>query len=310
MNQRNRDDGARFAKFLESIPEEERNDIYEKQLVKDEDQYNRFLDAFRIGGCYLCGKDLATFSTKEPCVHGLLKPKGFDKKHIKLIAEHFGVFRIQAYLRWVANQDGKIKNINSLSEDGIDKPIEVTIKYKNLEWSISCSENDLSGHPNSNFGKDPHYHFQMRVNKRQYINYGDFHLPLSKADVLHLEAKQVLKGKLVLSFPFGEGIEEALTEENLEVIVNHTSPVGHSEEAETEEAPFRIQSMVVADEGTKIRGEDIFALLEEAKARGVTFASLLHKLPNSSAQVIVSPGPGVVPPAPRQGGRKKKGREQ
>jgi hypoxanthine-guanine phosphoribosyltransferase len=59
----------------------------------------------------------------------------------------------------------------------------------------------------------------------------------------------------------------------------------------------------MADEGKTISGDDLYALLQEAKAKGVTIASLMHKLPNARTQVIVSPGPGVVEQAPR-GARK------
>lgn len=49
-----------------------------------------------------------------------------------------------------------------------------------------------------------------------------------------------------------------------------------------------------------------FTMLERAKAEGMTFANLAHSIPNSSAQTIISEGPGVVDPAPRKGVRGSK----
>jgi hypothetical protein len=49
-----------------------------------------------------------------------------------------------------------------------------------------------------------------------------------------------------------------------------------------------------------ISGDDLHALIREAKEKGVTVASLVHKLPgNVGVQTVVSPGPGAVDPAPR-----------
>ena len=305
MSESARSEGREFARFLESMPEAERVDLYNKQVEKDKRQYQEFAAAFSNGHCYLCDKPLPTFSTKSPCLHGLLKPKGFEKGCIRLIADKFGIFQIQAYLRWVATQDAPVRNINDLSEDGGKNLIALTIRYKQLEWSFSCSESDFLGHQGSNFGKEPHYHFQMRIDGRPYINYSDFHLPLTRFDVVHIEAKRVHGDKLVYKFPFGEGIGDFLKDENVETILKH-SKMSYDPDLERDgTSPFRIQSLVMAEDGGTISGDDIHNLMQEAREKGVTVASLLHKLPNATTQVIVSPGPGVVDPAPRKGGRGK-----
>lgn len=306
MSEDARNEGQQYAEFLESLPPSERQALYEKQVETDRSQYEEFASAFANGHCYICQKPLATFSTKSPCLHGLLKPKGFEKPHLKLIAERFGVFQIQSYLRWVATQEAPLRNINDLQEeDKTTSLISLTVRYRHLEWSFSCSESDFIGHQNSNFGKEPHYHFQMRIDKRPYINYNDFHLPLTRFDVMHIEAKRVLGNKLVYKFPFGEGMGDVLTDENVDLIVNHSKVETDPKTGDEQSAPFRIESLVMADEGTTIKGEDLYDLMMEAKKKGVSVASLLHKLPNSTKKVIVSPGPGVVDVAPRKGGRKK-----
>ena len=58
------------------------------------------------------------------------------------------------------------------------------------------------------------------------------------------------------------------------------------------------------EDGKTISGDDLYKIIQEAKEKGVTVASLMHKLPNARTQVIVTPGPGVVEQAPRSGRKK------
>ena len=61
--------------------------------------------------------------------------------------------------------------------------------------------------------------------------------------------------------------------------------------------------MIKADEGTTMSGEDIHALLEEAKTGGVSIGTPLRqgKLPNVSVETYASPPPGVVEQKSRSG---------
>ncbi len=292
--------GRELAKFLESLPADQRSKDNEAEFRRAEAQHKRFRDSFMSGNCYLCGKPLIAFSKKTPCPHWLLKPKGFKKNDLSAIAEAYGFFQIQSYLRWVANEEGFARNINDLAEEGAgNKLFEVTLKYKNLEWSFSCAESDYLGHENSQHGKHPHYHFQMRIDKRPFIDYSDCHLPFSKMDVINIEVLRALPSIVKQRFPFGEGMHIILTDENVEHIVNATVPDGVSDKA-----PFKIETFAIAEEGKTISGDDFYKIIQEAKAKGVTAASLMHKLPNAQTRVVVSPGTGVVEKAPRSGRRK------
>ncbi len=95
-------------------------------------------------------------------------------------------------------------------------------------------------------------------------------------------------------------MSELLNDQTVEMLVNQS--VGSSDESA---ASINLESLVIADEGKTIRGEDLYTLVQEAKAKGVTIASLLHKLPNASSRVLVSPGRGVVEQAERTGVKKK-----
>lgn len=174
----------------------------------------------------------------------------------------------------------------------------MTIKYKTLEWAFSCAESDYQGHATSQYARHQHYHFQMRIERRPFINYSDFHVPFSEMDVINIEAMRA-NPNMKQRFSFGEGMNAVLSDETVEHIVNATVP-GDDEDS----APFKLDSIAMADEGKTISGEDIYQLFQEAKAKGVTVASLMHKLPNARTQVIVTPGPGVVEQAPRTGRKK------
>ena len=142
----------------------------------------------KSGQCYLCSEALTTFDQAKPCQHWLLKPEGFGKEHFERLANQHSWLILENYLRWVANEGAFAKNINDLENEGTGKLVELTINYKNLEWSFSCSASDLSGHEGGGeHSKRPHYHFQLRVDCKPFIKYNDFHLPLSAADVGLLE---------------------------------------------------------------------------------------------------------------------------
>lgn len=287
--------GLEFAKFLETLTPDEIAKGNEISDRKTEAEYRKFVENFNKSICYLCTHPLATFSKKSPCIHWLLKPKGFKKNDLTAIAEKYGFFQIQSFLRWVANQKAFAKNINDLSEEGSgNKLFEVTIKYKNLEWAFSCAEADYLGHATSQHSKYSHYHFQMRIDKRPFINYSDFHIKFSNMDIIHIEAMRTRPEKIKQRFSFGEGMSDILNDEMVKHIVNTTTSVNNEEDA-----PFKIDSIAIADDGKTISGEDLYAIIKEAKAKGVTIASLMHKLPNASTRVIVTPGPGVVEQAPR-----------
>ncbi len=302
MNDSIKAEGRAFAEFLKSLPESERIKGNELERRRAEEEFKQFQEEYDKGCCYLCNKPLTSFSKKLPCIHWLLKPKGFKKKDIKLVASVYGFFQIQSYLRWFANQAGFARNINDMPEGGTGKLFEVTIRYRNLEWSFSCAEGDYNGHDTSQHGQQPHYHFQMRVDKKPFIDFGDFHIPFSKMDVINIEAMRAQPNLIKQRHSFGEGMKDVLRDDTVEQIINVTVPDGYN----SEEAPFKIDTIAIAEDGKTIKGDDVYNLIQEAKAKGVTVASLMHKLPNAQARIIVSPGPGVVEQAPRSKRKKDK----
>jgi hypothetical protein len=298
MNDEFRKEGRDYARFLETLTPEQIAHGNEVDHNNAQAEFNRFVECFNAGVCYLCEKPLTSFSKKTPCPHWLMKPKGFKKNDLSAVAKEYGFYQIQSFLRWVANQDAFAKNINDISDEGTGKLFEVTIKWKNIEWSFSCAESDYQGHATSQHSKHQHYHFQMRIDRRPFINYSDFHLPFSKMDIINIEAMRARPEKMKQRFSFGEGMNDLLNDETIEHVVNSSVPADHENDG-----MFKLDSIVMADEGTTIKGDDLYALIQEAKQKGVTVASLMHKLPNARTRVIVTAGPGVVEQAPR-GGKK------
>lgn len=298
MSERIRERGREYAKFLQKMPEAELTEGNDAQLQRDRAQHKRFQDNFRKGICYLCNEPLITFRNELPCLHWLLRPHGFKKKDFLSVTKKYGFFQIQAYLRWVANEDGFALNINDMPEGGSGRLFETTIRYKNLEWSFSCSETDYLG---THASRPPHYHFQMRVDNRPFIDYADFHIPFNEFDITTIEAKRTLPDIIEIGYSFGEGMRDVLTDETAEQIVNSAKFEGVRENA-----PLEIDTFAIADEGKTISGKDIYNIIQEANEKKVTMSSLMHKLENAIVRFMVSPGPGVVKQAPRSKRKKPK----
>jgi hypothetical protein len=208
-------------------------------------------------------------------------------------------------LRWVANEEAFAQNINDLADEGTGRLVELTIKYKNIEWSFSCGASDLDGHEGGGeHSKRPHYHFQMYLDGKPFIRYNDFHLALSAEDVGFLEYKRANPSKVKRRIAGGAGMDELLDESTVEHLV--TMARSGTTDDDVENAPIKIDTLVFAEPGKTIRGEDIHNLIQAAKKEGVTVSSKMRELKGVNIQTIVSPGPGVVQQATRSGRKKRK----
>ncbi|TAL72894.1 MAG: hypothetical protein EPN88_04635 [Bacteroidetes bacterium] len=296
----------KFAEWLKSLPPEKIREGNKQELKQAEEDWNKFRSFFKRGDCSICGKPLKSFSDKSPCLHWLLRPKGFKKKHFPLLCEKFTYFRIAAYVRWVASIDDLLKNINDIKQEHPgENLIDFTARYKHLTWSFSCCKADLEGHPNSHEGNFPHYHIRMNLDGKPFITYSNFHIPFHKDDLYDIELITKHPDLVKHGFSRGAGMESLLgTDEGLEAVIEHSIPTDNYEEA-----AFNVQTIVMAPEGETISGALIAEVQAEAKATGKTIASVLRdKLPNANIISTISPGPGVPEAKQRTGGRKKKNR--
>jgi hypothetical protein len=300
MNQEKRD-ARRTAEFLKFSPEHFKywND---KQRQHAEKEAADFHADFAEGRCSVCGHLVTSYTKGTPCLHWLLGPVGFEKNDLPRIAKRWGMGQIQLFLRRVANEEGFATNINDLAIEGSGKIVELTIKSKNQEWSFSCGDGDYEGHESdSRDSRRPHYHLQMRVNELPFIDYNDFHLPFSARDMRVIEATRIGAANAV--YVGGEGLSDVLTGENLERLATKGTPV-----EEDGKGLVKLDQFLVSKKPGGMRGEDIMAAIQEARAQNKPMTDSLREIPDAAVTTIVSPGPGTATQALRKGGRKKRRR--
>jgi hypothetical protein len=147
----------------------------------------------------------------------------------------------------------------------------------------------------------------MFVDGKPFVRYNDFHIPLSEEDTGFLEFMRTNPGKVRRRLAGGVGMNEMLDESMLEHLVTMSRSGTTDEDAES--APIKFDTIVMAEPGKMIRGEDIHNLIQQAKAEGVTVTSKMRNLKNVRVQTFVSPGPGVVQQAPRAGRKRRVDRQ-
>lgn len=295
----------KFVEWLKQLPEETLREGNEREHLQAEKDYKKFATLFRKGQCSICMKPLKTFSAQTPCLHWLLRPKKFKKKHFPLLYQEFTYFRISAYVRWISSLEGPMKNINDIqAEHPGGKLIDFTARHKYITWSFSCGQSDYEGHKTTKSGNFPHYHMQIKLNGNAFIRYNDFHIPFHDDDLFDIELFTKHKNFAVHSYGRGTGMQELMgSEEGLEFIVDQSTPTDNPEEA-----AYNLSTMVMAKDGESISGDLIADAMKEAKESGRTIASVMReKLKDANANIttIVSPGDGV-PETQQRTGRKKK----
>lgn len=276
-----------FGSFLQSLPEETKAELARETFEQHKEEYERFLEAYSKDECYLCNKNFRTYSTVSPCLHWLLRRCKFKKKDFPLITDKYDYHQINMYLRWAANTEDYQKNINDLKdEQSENKVFQSTIKWKNIEWSFECSENDFRGH--SGVINYPHYHFQMMIDNQIFINYNGFHNRFSQKDLAYLSA--IHYDGLTPSYgPFGSGMQDAMSADP-EVLLDRFSV---REEGEENDGAFHIQSFISNDEG--IDTDILFDAIEESRRTKKSLTKLLReKLDDkTSISTIISPSDNV-----------------
>jgi hypothetical protein len=271
----------------EDLSLEEINRINQKNLENSEKEYNNFVFNFKNGKCSYCNEDLNFFNSHKPCFHWLLYPKGIKKEDFGILLKNFDCFRLMSYLRWVANQGTPFMNINDLKIESKESRIfEVTIKYQNKEWTFCCSKCDLEGHDRFKF---PHYHFNMSIDGKRFINFHDFHLKLTDEDLFELDAHLGKNEKIKYHWGRGSGMQELMNLPKEELISSLRNSEDNSKET------FHLSNWIEAKPGESIDGNDIQDVIDESKKTGETFTSLARKkLKDVSITTIISPGEGVV----------------
>src|SRR5690348_10353921 len=97
--------GLSFAKLLETLPAKTRALANDENRTLAAEQHKEFQAKFAEGLCWHCGKVLTWFDEAEPCPHWLLKPEGFEKEDMEILAAKFSWEVLDNFLRWVANEE-------------------------------------------------------------------------------------------------------------------------------------------------------------------------------------------------------------
>lgn len=283
-----------FKQQTKKLSKEQALEHFYSQQKRYEAEYSDFFEHYKKESCYLCKKSFNSISKSDPCLHWLLRRCKFKKKDFTMIAEKFDFYSISAYLRWVANIEGGIKSINNLKEESSDRKIfEATIKWKNIEWTLDCSKNDLLGHKETKTDF-PHWHFQMRIDGQQFINFNDFHIKFSMNDLLKIELSNDASSGFYHTFgPAGDGMQEHMDQlmENPDKYLEEAMYT-----ADQNEGSVHLQSHVTAPE-SGISGEQINQVLEMSQLTGKTLAFCIRKVLEHETGVsivtIASPSDGV-----------------
>jgi len=277
--------------FLKNISPEEIAKRNEEQVTETLREHKEFLTAFDKQCCYLCGMKLKYFSQSEPCFHWFLIPSGIRKRDFnEYLATPIEFFHFESYLRWIANTEVHIKNINDLkNENPNGKIIERTIKYKNIEWSINAGTTDLNGHENSKNANFPHFHLQIYIDGKPFIKFNDFHIPFSHHDLFMFEA--IKNNDLVDHLNlFGEGISVIENETDLKWIDEHLESSDS-----IKDATFHTRSFFAMPDDETITLDKLEEYRIEAKKQKMPLRKYLKKvIPDIKIISEIGPGEGVV----------------
>lgn len=267
------------------------NEEQAKEVAVDYKEFKADLDK---GICWVCKDRLDSFSEDKPCQHWLLMPNGFKKKRLKKIFEVKTYEKIEVFLRWYVNAHEPFRNINDLKEEHDPDVVKaLTIKHGDIEWSFYFGTGCLEGKDGAH---GPHYHFQMLVNDKIFHSYSNRHIKLSDFELWQLDIELGKNPKIMKAKLHDAGMQDVF--DNAEP---HELLKAMRSTDDYDNATFHISSLVMADEGHTISGDDFADLVEEHNRTGIPMHQLVKKLNNVKTRVIVEPGPGV--PLPKQ--RKK-----
>lgn len=276
-------DPDRAKAFLRSLSPEQIEEGNRRDHVEHERQVAEFREAYAIGRCYLCGDAFDQMCAARPCTHWLLRRCHFKKKDFLKIAQKYDYHNIATFLRWCANEESLLRNINDLkSEKSERKVISYTVKWKNVDWTFDCAENDMRGH-GTGPSSLPHYHFQMRIDGRQFINFNEFHVPLSDRDLFNLNLRN--EPKVHHGFgSAGSGMQEAVSVDP-DLVLEYMEPTTNEDEA-----VYHISTMIEAT-GQPLSGDEIHDIIQEAKRINKSFAYVAKQRMQDRARIrtVISP---------------------
>ena len=291
MNKIDPNNTEELKKYLASLSPEYVDKRNQEEIEGNKKMFAEFKDAFSKSCCFLCGNKLETFYSDEPCFHWFLRPNGIRKKDFKsYLSEPIGFYRLESYLRWVATTENFIKNINDLeSETSKSKIREVTIKYKNIEWSLHYGKTDLVGHSNSKNADFPHFHLQMLIDDNPFIRFNDFHIPFSKYDLIDIKLMDEASDLIKFGHSQAPGMS-VIEDEDLMKEIEQLMVASEN----MDRATFNAKTLAVMPEGKKMSGEKLNQMFKENKETKVPLRHLMKKyFPEVNLVTQIEPADGM-----------------
>lgn len=281
-------DTEKYRKIFENMSPEEVEEMNRKNDEEHQRQAAAFKEGYEKGVCYLCNKPFKTISKSNPCLHWLLRQCKFKKKDFPKIYEKYGYGNIAAFIRWCANQERLLSSINDLEEEKSErKVLSYTVKWKNIEWTFDCSKNDFEGHKGTSIDY-PHYHFQMRIDGRQFINFNDFHVPFTDQDVFVLKNSMEQGDWFKQDFgAIGSGMQDAIS-------IDPELALEHMSNASEEDATYHLSTMIEAID-KPIPGEIIDEIRQESSETGRSMSAIAKEKLKGIANVrtVISPADSI-----------------
>jgi len=278
----------KYRQIFESMSPEEIEEMNRKNDEEHQRQAAAFKAGYEKGICYLCDKPFKTVSKDNPCLHWLLRQCKFKKKDFPKIYAKYGYGNIAAFIRWCANQERLLSSINDLEEEKSDrKVLSYTVKWKNIEWTFDCSKNDFSGHEGTSIDF-PHYHFQMRIDGRQFINFNDYHVPFTDEDVFVLKNSLEQGDWFKQNFgAIGSGMQEAVS-------IDQELALEYMTNADEDNAAYHLSTMIEAID-KPIPGELINEIRQESLETGKSMTLIAKEKLKDIAVVktVISPADSI-----------------
>lgn len=293
-------DTKKYRQRFENMSPEE----IEAIMREADEEHQRHVVAFKAGYakgiCYLCNKPFSHFSKDTPCSHWLLRRCEFKKKYFPKIYEKYSYIGIASFVRWCANEEIFMKNINDLKGAKSDKKVlSSTVKWKNIEWTFDCSKEDFAGHPGK-LAYYPHYHFQMRIDGKPFINFNDFHVPFTDHDIAILKLNREQGDWFKHNFGItGSGMQDAVS-------VDPEMALKHITNSSEEDAIYNMRTIIEATD-KKISDEQLYEMIQESKKTGRPMAAIAQEKLKDVAKVktVISPADSIPDIASRTKHKRK-----
>lgn len=263
----------------------------QKEILNYQKNLDEFKKNYSLNICSLCNKKLDFFDEEVFCLHWFLIPNGIRKKHFKKhLNKPLSYFNLETQLKWFATIENPIKSINDLSIDKKTKLKEITIIYKNIEWSINYGITDLEGHKNSLNGNFPHYHIQIMIDNKPFIKFNDFHIPFTKYDLYLLKLIENNKEEIDVYDDYGKGASQLVDPEFLELLLENVTV-----SKDKNKSLINTRTIVTRPNGQLISQEIMDIIKKESELTKVPKRKLIKKYyPDAEIITEVEIGNGVI----------------